>query len=391
MTSEQPYSAEPTRSPTGSGRASGADYVPAAAPSGIPPIKDDDAATRIIPVFQDPPPSPPTPVYVASSERTGYRRGRTVMLHRTKNVASRSDAAGYLRFKLRERRRQVADRVRTMHARHGSRRLKVLSTLIAFAIVAVAVGAVYVVGPGRPQRSTANASSDWGGDVGTAVYGNPFAGTPADGFPEGAAGIVAPSARSIAGWPSQRVSAALALVTQALIDTRISPTLVRDHNPADFFKLIAPRQQDALQRELDSGVAAAYISQLANGVTLISSPRAKGTMTYHTTTNAQGTNLLEITSSFVWVYPVAPTAERPNASLIVVHDRVVWQIADPATVPASDVGLWLGDAQSYAANVDCDTFAAGFLAPTAAAAATNPVLDTPDLFQPGAEMNEPTC
>jgi hypothetical protein len=133
------------------------------------------------------------------------------------------------------------------------------------------------------------------------------------------------------------------------------------------------------------------MSQLASGVTVVSPPRARGTFTYHTTINNQGAEVLEVTSSFVWAYAVAPTAFRPTASLIVVHDRIVWQVADPTSVPTSDAGLWLGDAESYAANVDCDEFSGGLLAPTPSTGGTNPVISTPELYVPGATMTEATC
>lgn len=348
-------------------------------------LADNDGATRIIPVFRDPPPPPPP------AARPMGRRGRTVALHRTRNSATRADALGLLRFRIAEWGRDVADRIRHQHGRQrGRRRLKVISTVAAFILAAAVTGGVWYLAPDKGDPTHASAT-DWapGSAGGRQLAANLFAGTPAQSFPEGTAGLIAPPARPLPGWPSQQVAAGISQVTQALIETRIAPALVRDHNPDNFLNLIAPRQRDTLRTELDNGKSAAYASQLANGVQLVGNgPRVKGTFSYRATVNKQSVAVLEVESTFVWVYPIAPSAGHPDGSLIVVHDRITWQVTARDSVSATDAGLWLGDAESYASNIDCGLFSAGLLAPSpTAGSATEPA----DLFNPGAPLAKPTC
>jgi hypothetical protein len=348
--------------PTGGGAASASD--------------SDDAATRIIPIFQDIPPAPrPVPPPAG--------RGRTVAVHQTKSSATRADALGLLRFRLAERIRAAYSR------RQGRRRLQIISTLVAFVVVAAATAVAWSLAPDKPapQRASAN---DWRGAGGGAdLAARLVAGTPAESFAEGVAGVVPAPARPLPGWPSQQVAAGISQVTQALIESRVAPTLVRDHNPEKFLALIAPGQQETLRSELNNGRSAAYASQLADGLQLAGNgPRVEGSMTYQTALNAQSVTVLQIVTTYVWAYPIAPTPGHPAGSLIVIHDRITWQVTAPTTVPEPEVGLWLGDAESYASNVDCGLFAVGLLAPSTTTTATA----QPDgLFTPGAPLADPTC
>lgn len=69
------------------------------------------------------------------------------------------------------------------------------------------------------------------GAVGTPTMPSPFAGTPAEGFAEGAAGIVLPPAEPVGDFTADAVAEALTQVRQALVAARLAPGMLVDHDP----------------------------------------------------------------------------------------------------------------------------------------------------------------
>ncbi|MFF3948538.1 hypothetical protein ACFYYN_27465 [Streptomyces sp. NPDC001902] len=83
---------------------------------------------------------------------------------------------------------------------------------------------------------------------GTPTLEDPFAGSPAKQYADGAAGIVPPKARS-AGWmTSAQVKAALKNVKAYLVDTNLDPATLRGERPDAALGMIDPSQRDLRTR-----------------------------------------------------------------------------------------------------------------------------------------------
>src|SRR5690606_28428425 len=118
----------------------------------------------------------------------------------------------------------------------------------------------------------------WGDSAGPAPSGtptpggaetaSPFAGTPAEHFAEGEAGIVLPAAEPVGDFTAEEVAEALEQVRQALIAARLDETMLVDHNPEKFLSLLAPDQREAVAVVLDTKRAAAVVTQISGDVKL---------------------------------------------------------------------------------------------------------------------------
>jgi hypothetical protein len=73
--------------------------------------------------------------------------------------------------------------------------------------------------------------------------GDPFAGTPADGWADGAAGIVTPPAKPVGGFTAAQVAAAYATTRKLLIAANLDRQTLLGGPPAAFAKLLTARQR----------------------------------------------------------------------------------------------------------------------------------------------------
>jgi len=185
---------------------------------------------------------------------------------------------------------------------------------------------------------------------------DPFVGTPAESFPDAAAGVAVPSDTTapVAGFTPEEVGANLGHVRDAVLAARIQSRMLVDHDPSEFVGMFAPNLQAEIQKYFDDGEFANMATQIAPGHTLTKdSVRTSGTMTYGETT-IDGIRYLEVQTNYVWVYPFAGRLEAYGDHLVVVHDKISWIFPAAEDVAAEDVGMWFNGAQAYASNIDCE-------------------------------------
>jgi hypothetical protein len=195
--------------------------------------------------------------------------------------------------------------------------------------------------------------------------GDPFAGTPAADFAEGADGIQLPDAQVVGDFSAGEVEEMLGQVRDALIATRLAETMLLDHDPEPFIATMSPDNQEGLRKEFSEGTFGYFASQLADGAALaVPAPRVRGTVSFEATTDTSGFRVIEVVTSFVWAYAfVVPNDDPELDGIVVVHDELVWQVAHPADVADSSLGLWLWEGEAYASGIDCDAFDESLLAP----------------------------
>ena len=105
--------------------------------------------------------------------------------------------------------------------------------------------------PAPPAPSAGLAASAGASPMGTItpvdLFGgppsDPFAGTPADGWADGAAGIVPPPAGPVGGFTAARVAAAYATTRKLLIAANLDRQTLLGGQPTAFAKLLTPSQR----------------------------------------------------------------------------------------------------------------------------------------------------
>src|SRR5215470_6471979 len=106
-----------------------------------------------------------------------------------------------------------------------------------------------VAGPGPPAGRAVSAatSSPMGTVTPVDLFGeppaDPFTGTPADGWADGAAGIVTPKASSAGGFSAAQVAAAYAITRKLLLAAALDPKTLRGGAPTAFESLLFGSQR----------------------------------------------------------------------------------------------------------------------------------------------------
>ncbi|MEH1013810.1 hypothetical protein V6U90_11965 [Micromonospora sp. CPCC 206060] len=266
----------------------------------------------------------------------------------------------------------ATERVRLGWEHHFGRTLGVVGGLLVLALLAGVGWIGYRVRQHFGTGPTAVAATPTAGPDGSpapgsdaehwARYRDRWAGTPAQTFPSGAAGIVLPPAHAVGPYTAAQVRDGLALVRRALVEARLGPRMLAGDN-GPFLALMAPDARADLRKEFTNAVALNYATRIGGKTRWVrtETPRVKGTVTYRPTVDEYGVRVLEITTNFVWVYPFDVPATDPRDALVVMHDKVVWHVPHRNDVRTGSRGLWLWSATSYGYNVDCAAFRRGFL------------------------------
>lgn len=267
-----------------------------------------------------------------------------------------------------------AERLRLGWAEHSGKLLGGLAAVVVLAFLAVlGIGGLGIYDhardngpllpdrrgvPGQPRPTDADGNSI-----------SPWAATPAESFAAGADAIVPPPARAAGPFTAEQVTDALATVRQALVEARLDRSMVELGDPAPFLDLLAADSRAEVRDDLSNGSVLNYATRVDDdaepGLDAEDRVRAQGTVSYRATTDQDGIRVLEITTSFIWVYHFDLWRAQeypPGAELVTVRDRVVWHLPHPDDVRPSSRGLWVQDAASTLVNADCAGIGRGFLA-----------------------------
>ncbi|MFG1843322.1 hypothetical protein ACGFH8_33385 [Micromonospora sp. NPDC049175] len=194
----------------------------------------------------------------------------------------------------------------------------------------------------------------------------PFAGTPAETFAVGEAGIALPTARAAAPFTAQQVADALTKVRQALIHGRLERSMLAG-DPTKFVALLTPDGRYQVDKDFAAGDSLAYATRIDPAADPRFDPapgiRVSGSMEYRLVTDDR-VRELEITTRFLWVYSFAlpgRQAHPPGTGLVTLRDEVVWQVPHPDDVLASSAGLWLASADYSVLNATCAAILRGMI------------------------------
>lgn len=217
-------------------------------------------------------------------------------------------------------------------------------TLLLFAGVLGAVGGVLYVDlthPAPPARASATASPAATGAASRRATppagfspAGPFAGSPAESFADGAAGIVPPAPHTVGRYPAAQVGRAYATVKEMLAAAHLNIRTLMGGAPTAFARLLAaPERRQFYQYLNRTGVARqgwvrstrSWVTSFAPGSTQLVTGVIKvhGSMRAVPATVSGGRPVLRVKADYLFVYAVQRPG-MPGTGMRIVERDVVW-------------------------------------------------------------------
>jgi hypothetical protein len=240
--------------------------------------------------------------------------------YREPSAAERAKAAGQARKQAKKRARAASRQDRRLARRSGGRRRAAQALPWTIAIVVLAVAGLF---------SWLHYAHGTGGTAAGGVVSNlnqatagppadPFAGTPADHWADGAAGIVIPAAKPVGPFSASQVAAAYAATKRLLIAETLDKQTLAGGAPTAFADLLTPSARSQFLSGLNvrgayrtgqSRSSRSYVESFAPGTaqligSVIKVKASMSAQTYH----QSGMLVLAINVSDLATYPV----ERPG-------------------------------------------------------------------------------
>jgi hypothetical protein len=225
---------------------------------------------------------------------------------------------------------------------------------------------------------------------------DPFAGTPADQWANGAAGIVVPAATAVGPFTASQVAAAYETTRKLLIAQDLDHTALLGGAPTAFANLLVPKQRSQFIAGLDkigtkSGEelsTRSWVASFAPGTTALigSVIKVHGSMSARATTD-DGNSVLQIDVNYRFAYPVEPP-RAPQDWM-----RVVREVSNSV-----EFGNWKGVGGSFVpwlltktgdAGIRCDSVD-GFIHPDYPSSSPDKVQPSGPAFNPYSLQDQPT-
>ncbi|MFF4348038.1 hypothetical protein [Streptomyces sp. NPDC001530] len=211
-------------------------------------------------------------------------------------------------------------------------------------------------------------------DSDTPTLDRPFAGSPAEGWADGAAGIVVPKATPVGSLTRAQVATALRQTRALLVDANLNPATLRGDRPEAALATLDPKQPKMLDdakgwlREPGKGHdPLSLFSRFAPDETRLVGDvvKTRGRMTFKAGEHAS----VAIHVDYTFVYPVAPADQGSTEVTRTIVRRVLdVEVADPRKYQATPGTLWILRYDQDLANSACDVYD-GFLHPRFASSA----------------------
>jgi hypothetical protein len=214
---------------------------------------------------------------------------------------------------------------------------------VAVLLLAGAIASLRVAHPDRVADGTTTAAGAAGAAAGSSrpasfspadllnkPTADPFLGTRADGWADGAAGIVAPAARPAGRFTAAQVAAAYATTRKLLIAAGLDRQTLLGGPPASFARLLTSAQRATFLTSLPKhGVTKdgsalstrTWVVSFAPGTTALVGTVIKvhGTMSAHAVTES-GKPILTVRVSYVFVYAVEPPNDPADWTRVAVRE-----------------------------------------------------------------------
>ncbi|WP_067541343.1 hypothetical protein [Nocardia crassostreae] len=196
----------------------------------------------------------------------------------------------------------------------------------------------------------------------------PFNGSPAAWWPEGAAGIVPPPATAVGRYSAEQVAFALDRAKLLIILSRLNAYTIRYHDAEPAQRLLAPLQVSRDIRPLlvagDEEKTWWLQERIHPDYDLLPvTPRVTGSMTL--SVNAEDDLVVHTDYLIAYAFHTADPPELTEYFDIVsvVRHQVEYLLVDGAQWTEDSQGMWIGTATGFSYSVNCGLNKEGFPAP----------------------------
>lgn len=241
-----------------------------------------------------------------------------------------------------------------------------LAALVAAGVAAIVLNpsaALSLIHGGRsggPDVSPPTGTGATGTPAGLASFSHPFAGTPAERWADGAAGIVLPAPRPVGAMSGEQVAGALRSLKDYLVDTNLDPQVLRGAVPRRAIDALDPLEsglRQKLETSFTSPGDANNPLQLATrynpaelkpvgGVV-----KVRGQMTFR----ADVDRSVLVSADYTFVYAFTKADGSTDQVVRVIMRRVLdMRVSDPALVQVTAGKLWLVKSDADFGNAGCD-------------------------------------
>ncbi|MFF5959040.1 hypothetical protein [Streptomyces luteogriseus] len=256
----------------------------------------------------------------------------------------------------------------------------VLGVVVTAAVVLVALKPSLLpgdpFGPGEsgaaeasplPDETAAPTAAPGASDPETPTLDRPFAGSPAERWADGEAGIVLPEAKAVGAVSADRVEQALKLTKKLLVGANLDPKTVRGARPEAALSVLDPKQPGLLD-DLDTGLRSP--SRKHDPVTLFSRfdpakvrPAGDVIKTRGHMTIKKGTQGgVAVHADYTFVYPVVRADGPTEVTRTIVRRVLDVEVADPARYKVTPGRLLLMNYDQEIGNSSCFVYD-GYLHP----------------------------
>lgn len=192
----------------------------------------------------------------------------------------------------------------------------------------------------------------------------PFAGTPAASWADGAAGIAPPAAAPVGTYSAEQVSAGYARVRQLLVSARLDPAVLEGHDFERVLTQLAPAARTQVDMSRPSTEAYVTATRVADGFHLLPvPPKVTGSMS--ATVSQEGALLVHTNYLFAYAFDPAgqPRITDPMRMIAVDRFESDYTITDTRWTQ-EDQGIWQTSVKAYSYSVACGALKRGELAPS---------------------------
>jgi hypothetical protein len=209
---------------------------------------------------------------------------------------------------------------------------------------------------------------------------DPFAGSPAEPYADGAAGIVIPAAHAVGGYSAAQVRAAYVTVRKMLIAAHLNAAVLAGGSPTAFARLLTTTQRSFFKNNLDrqgldrhrnSRSTRTWVTSFAPGTTELVGDVIKvhGVMT--ATVQRSGQRALSIQTDYLFVYPVQQQGGQPSTRMRIVVRTAMTVLFGTWTDPGGPLQPWVSGNLGGTAGILCVND--GFVHPAFPGGAQSPV------------------
>lgn len=248
-----------------------------------------------------------------------------------------------------------------MTSKSGSGRLGIIGAAIVVVVGLVLAGVWYFANPSGGSLAVGDDPA-WSFDP-----QRPYAGTPAETWADGEAGIILPPPAAVAGFTAEEVGKALQDVKKLLVTSRLDRSVIETGNVESVLALVSPFTRDYVRPELDNEGAwgESFVTRLAPGFRLLPvSPKVNGTVSVEAGAEK---GELKIRTNLLYAYAFEVNATNTVADPLDTVATVRWQ-ADYLVRSADEwgknaAGLDFGPTEGYTYSMACEPSKQGLLAP----------------------------